>query len=242
MKKLPILLVAALYVIACMQFVSAQNIFVGPKTGVGMSSFLGESGFKSTQGDKVEESSGFRLAFYGGAMLNIGLSDKFSLQPELLYSTQGGVIEIEESDIKKIEKVAYKIGYFKMPVLAKYYLIGELGSGLGLYVGPQVGFKLTQSGTVEIKENNETTLEGDFEEDELKGVDKKDGNVNLLNDLDFGVIAGIDYEFSFGLSLGVRYDVGFLTPFNTKNVSYKDNTFKNHMINLSIGYLFNLGE
>ena len=243
MKKLHIFLFAALYVVTCTQFISAQNISIGHKVGIGMSSFLGYDGGEAPAGIKIELSYLLQLAFYGGVAANIGFGEKFSVMPELLYSAQGGTRETKitpDCDEATTITTVFNIAYFKIPILAKYYVMGEIGNGLGLYAGPHVGFKLSEAGTIEATgaiEVKETDLKGG----DFKGLDKDGKEVDILNGLDFGVIAGVDYEFEFGLSVGLRYDVGFLTLFNTENVALKNNTFKNQMFSLAIGYMFNLG-
>ena len=243
MKKLHIFLFAALYVVTCTQFISAQNISIGPKVGVGMSSFSGDGGGEDPAGIKTELSKPLQLAFYGGVAVNIGFGEKFSVMPELLYSAQGGTKEIKVTptggEATTTTKV-FNIVYFKIPILAKYYVMGEMGNGLGLYVGPHVGFKLSEAGTIETTGAIEVK-EADFKDEDFKGLDKDGKEVDLLNGLDFGVIAGVDYEFEFGLSVGLRYDMSLPTLFNTENVALKDNTFKNKMFSLAIGYMFNLG-
>ena len=252
MKNLHIFLFAALYVVTCTQFISAQNISIGLRVGVGMSSFLGDVGKEVrvvvNEGEgpvvtEIERSYPLKQAFYGGVAANIGFGEKFSVMPELLYSAQGGNEEIKVAldggEATTITTV-YNIGYFKIPILAKYYVMGEMGNGLSLYAGPHVGFKLSEAGTAKIS-SEFVTLEIDLKDEDFKGLDKDEKEVDLLNGLDFGVIAGVDYEFEFGLSVGLRYDVGFLTLFNTENVALKNNTFKNQMFSLAIGYMFNLG-
>jgi len=68
-----------------------------------------------------------------GVISEIPLSEKFSLQPELLYSTQGS----EAQDVIKI-----KVNYLAIPILAKYYL----ADGFSLEVGPQFSFLVNDKG------------------------------------------------------------------------------------------------
>lgn len=70
-------------------------------------------------------------AFHVGFLAEIELTDKFSIQPEVLYSAQG----TKYNSTRKSQ-----LDYINVPILAKYYLI----DGLSIEAGPQIGF-LTKS-------------------------------------------------------------------------------------------------
>jgi len=73
-----------------------------------------------------------KIGFHVGGVIDFKMSEKFSLQPELLYSTQGAGSVAESS---------YKINfnYLNLPIIAKYYL----AEGISLEAGPQVGVAVT---------------------------------------------------------------------------------------------------
>ncbi|MBF8148867.1 PorT family protein [Winogradskyella sp. F6397] len=114
MKKL--CFVALLATLGFTQQSNAQDIEFGAKAGLNISNFTG--------GDADRNSL---VGFHVGFISEIPLSEKFSLQPELLYSTQGS----EAQDVVKI-----KVDYLAIPVMAKYYLT----EGFSLEVGPQFSF------------------------------------------------------------------------------------------------------
>lgn len=89
-------------------------------------------------------------AFHVGFLAEIELTDKFSIQPEVLYSAQGAKYNSGRKS---------NIDYINVPILAKYYFIDELA----VEAGPQIGF-LTKS---EDKWNGETV---DYK-DETKSLD-----------------------------------------------------------------------
>ena len=70
-------------------------------------------------------------AFHVGLLAEIELTDKFSIQPEVLYSAQGTKYNSSRKS---------KIDYVNVPILAKYYII----DGFSIEAGPQIGF-LTKS-------------------------------------------------------------------------------------------------
>lgn len=68
-----------------------------------------------------------KFGFYVGAAADLGISEKFHVQPELIYTKAG------------------KLGYIQLPIMAKYYIIDKLYA----QVGPQ--FSLSTNAD-EIKE------------------------------------------------------------------------------------------
>jgi hypothetical protein len=116
MKKL--FLMAAVAVFGLL-YVNAQEVTFGVKAGVN---------FASLGGDDSDGLDGL-TSFHVGGVVNIGVSEKFSVQPELLYSAQGA--SYDGGDLK--------LDYLNVPVLAKF-MVAE---GFSIEVGPQVGFILS---------------------------------------------------------------------------------------------------
>lgn len=68
-----------------------------------------------------------RVGFHVGMLTHIHLSDRFALQPELMYSSQGADYDNDRQD---------KFNYVNIPVLVQLMF----GEGFRLQTGPQVGF------------------------------------------------------------------------------------------------------
>lgn len=113
MKK--ILTVAAFAVLGLTNM-HAQEVNFGVKGGINLANFAGDN---SKSFDQV-------TAFNFGAMAEIKLSEKFSFQPELLFSGQG----------TSIDDATLEMRYLNLPLMAKYYAT----KGLSFEAGPQVGF------------------------------------------------------------------------------------------------------
>ncbi|WP_303315483.1 porin family protein [Flavivirga abyssicola] len=120
MKKL--LLFAAVAVLG-LTSVNAQEIKFGAKAG---------ANFASVTGDDVDDLDG-RTSLHIGAVANIGISDKFALQPELIYSAQGFTYSEPGFDSTG------KLDYINIPVLADVTIV----EGLSVQAGPQIGFVIT---------------------------------------------------------------------------------------------------
>lgn len=66
-----------------------------------------------------------RTGFHLGLLAEIPLANKFSVQPEIVYSTQG-IEAYEIMLVVSLRKADYKLNYIQVPVLAKIYLTGSL--------------------------------------------------------------------------------------------------------------------
>lgn len=180
-------------------FVNAQNAQFGVKAGVN---------FGSINGDDTDEFE-MRTSFHVGVVSEILFSEKFSIQPELLYSSQGAKMSEEGFDF------VIKLNYINLPVMAKFYVI----EGLSLEVGPQFGFLLSAKAKSE--------FDGESEEEDIK-----DG----LNDFDFGINFGAGYKLENGLSFAARYIYGFSNLADTETED--DVKVNNGVIQLSVGFNF----
>ncbi len=179
--------------------VNAQNVKFGVKAGLNVanvSNLDGEIKFDS------------RMAYHVGAMAEAILTERFSVQPEVLFSVQG--VRKKEGGIT----ATINLNYVNVPVMAKYYII----EGLSLEVGPQVGF-LT---TAEFK---------------LEGAGGKSGTEDIKDELkkvDFGLNFGTSYNYQ-NFNLGVRYNLG-LTDLSKERE--EGDASKNGVFQISLGYFF----
>lgn len=73
-----------------------------------------------------------KVGIHAGGLVHIHLSDQFALQPELLYSMQGG----DRKNINPDSKI--KLAYLNIPVLVQYMF----QNGFRLQTGPQAGLLL----------------------------------------------------------------------------------------------------
>jgi hypothetical protein len=96
----------------------SQEVHFGIKAGLNSSNL------------NVENSGDYdsKLGFNVGGLAHIHISRHFAVQPELVFSTQGG----------KGDAGTTKLSYVNVPVLAQFMF----GEGFRLQTGPQVGFLL----------------------------------------------------------------------------------------------------
>ena len=119
MKKILIMMVMA----AASSAAFSQTVSLGPKVGLNISNYTGGD-FESNA----------LVGFHLGGILNLGIGRSFSLQPEVLFSTQGAKI------VTNSQKKDFKTTYVAIPVMAKF----RSAAGLYFEVGPQVSFRTSE--------------------------------------------------------------------------------------------------
>ncbi|MFV8355442.1 porin family protein [Flavobacterium sp. XS1P32] len=129
MKKI-ILTVAAVFAFG---FANAQETKFGVKGGLNLANFSGD----------IEDNSS-KAGFHLGGFVEFKVSDKFAIQPELLFSTQGTKFDVDGDDLK------FNISYLNIPVMAKYYV----ADAFSLEAGPQIGFLTSAKAVVGSEDEN----------------------------------------------------------------------------------------
>lgn len=203
---------------------NSQEVIFGAKAGVN---------FADITGDESDSFDG-RTSFFLGAVAEITISDKFSFQPELIYSEQGS--DYKESFTESFEGVTFtetaegeiRLGYLNVPLMAKYYVY----EGLSIEAGPQVGFLLSAKNEYDFT-LTQTSSEGTFTETESGEDDIKDS----VKSIDFGVNFGLGYKLENGLNFSARYNLG-LTDANDDSDYLGDSSYKNSVIQIGVGYFF----
>ncbi|SFD85420.1 porin family protein [Flavobacterium phragmitis] len=122
MKKI---IVAAVLFLATSATMNAQFVQIGVKAGVNFANQTGGSDFNGISVDKEGITN-----FHGGLVAELKLLEKFSIQPELLYTTQGATYK------NAIDEFKNEMGYIAIPVMAKIYMT----KSLSLELGPQASF------------------------------------------------------------------------------------------------------
>ncbi|MCB4797553.1 porin family protein [Neotamlana laminarinivorans] len=196
--------------IAVLSFLSItaqeEAIRFGAKAGLNIASLGGD----------IEDYDS-KLGFNIGAVAEIPVGEKFAIQPELLFSTQGAKLEESGTDYSYEDKL--KLNYLNIPVMAKFYV----AEGFSIQAGPQIGFLVKAESEYEEVYNGET-----FSGDE----DIKD----YLKSVDFGLNFGLGYQLSSGIFIDGRYNLGL------SNINDQDDAdefeITNGVIQFSVGYKF----
>jgi opacity protein-like surface antigen len=191
------------------------GIKVGLKGGFNGSTFSGAD----------SKGSEYKAGFAAGGFVNFGVSDNFSIQPELLYSQKGASIDGVPygSGTTGGTNGTFKstLGYLDVPIMFRYN-IGEDGKGFFVEVGPQGSFVIHRR---------------DFTEDSGgKQVGSSDTSTDPLNKVVLGYVGGLGYQITSGLQLGLRYTGDFTQVYKQQNNSAIN--VHNSVFQFQVGYAF----
>lgn len=212
MRRLLLAVVLFLYA-----YSNAQSTRFGVKAGANISWLNGDA-------DLPKPVPGF----HAGGFVEIKISDKFSIQPEILFSTQGGKVQVFENYGYSYysEKQTISLGYLNIPILAKYYIT----KGFSIEAGPQTGINLY------------ARKKFDYYSD--RGViTQVSGNLDVketVKALDFGLALGVSYYLNEKLFLQARYVVGLTSVHKEIDDDFgKYNPdIRNGVGQISLGYRF----
>lgn len=163
--------------------------------------------FSNMSSDGFDDNNS-RTGFHLGLLAEIPVSDRFSVQPEALYSTQG-----TEAN-GAFGEGEYQIDYVQVPVIAKFYLV----DGLALEAGPSFNFKVEE--------------EYDLE----NGIFDSETDTDYASSFEFGGALGASYKFNNGFFLGARYTMGFSNVYDSDD--FDGDSIKNNGIQAGIGFQF----
>ena len=199
MKK--VLLTAA--AIFAFGFANAQEVKFGVKAGLNMASLSG--------GDAYYGSYGSKAGFHVGGLAEIKINDKFSVQPELLYSLKGADFNYGFGGAFGLATDKLNLSYIDVPIMVKFYPIERLSAELGPNIAFLMSAKRVQNTTIDVKDN--------------------------FNSIDFGMNIGAGYELKQGIMFQLRYNLG-LADISKTATGATNVTDKNSVFQVSVGYKF----
>ena len=177
MRSRPVWIVLASSFLALSGASAQRTTTVGPVLGLNIATFGGD--------DAVNVDS--RTGFLVGGFAAFGLSERFALEPSLLYTQKGGQVEFEEGAEGTI-----KLTYFQVPVLARFrFPSGNVTPNL--MAGPAIAFR---SGCTASASQGAIEINVDCDEADVQ-----------LSSTDFSVIFGVGLEFG-RFMVSARYDYG----------------------------------
>ena len=126
MKKI---ILIAVFVLAASTNMQGQFVKFGIKAGL---NYANQTGTDITVDAKTYHTEAI-TSYHAGLVAEIGVFEGLSIQPELLYSTQGATYKNLAGNIKS------EVGYLSIPVMAKI----NLNKTVSLELGPQASFLLS---------------------------------------------------------------------------------------------------
>lgn len=134
------------------------------------------------------------LGFHAGFTAEYLIFPRFAVQPELIYSQEGGESsvkrETEEFFFSSEQKI--KLSYVNLPVTGKLYITEDFS----LQAGPQIGYLLSAKNEYSYTSSFSPDSEIDSGTEDIKEELKK---------ISFGLNFGIGYELNKTLFLQARY-------------------------------------
>lgn len=175
-----------------------------------------------------------RNNFFAGVSVDNSIGKHFGLKHELFYQNHGAGFnrEIEDEVISaKLEMHSLRLN----PISAVFKV-----EGLQVYVGPYVNMLLNSSITAIDEEGNSYKDHSIF-----GGIDDDQEGSKYLQKMDYGIVAGIEYQFKFGLLVGANFSRGFASLFDNantfgveENTGMYDKKIYNQNFGVFVGYKF----
>jgi hypothetical protein len=184
---------------------------IGIKGGVSFASIMGDT----------PRGLRFRTAYNFGLVAEFETSPSTSVQPEIMYSSQGFHYDGGKINGEIIPEDNYKLDYLNIPLVFKYYF----KEGASFEAGPQVGFLLSAK-----------TADNTINNSDLRD--------NLTN-ASFDFLVGFGYKFDNGFNLNARYVGGLTNIWKGYNRTpppgywYYDYGKRSSVFQLTVGYYFN---
>lgn len=179
MRKIILLVVLISY-----SSIGNSQVGFGVKGGLNLSDFSYSNIY---YGDAYHSKTDFNL----GIMFSVPLSPVFYIQPEIVYSRQGAIL----NDVQDNITLRFNYDYMNIPVLAKYQSKG----GFFIETGPQFGLLLTAADSKNIVD--QIGYSNAFEFAWATGLGYKIPKINL----------GFDARYNIGIS-NVNSDYTFAGP------------------------------
>lgn len=163
--------------------------------------------------------------FYLGGLLEIKFAKIYTLQPELIYTRQGGTVSynfnqsfydpiydpINDPAIKNKTSVKHDLDYLSLGIINKF----TFGKGFQVVVGPTIDFQVAGEKPY-------------FISDDLIGFD-------------IALSGGIGYAFSNGLTLEARFKQGMVDIYGDNYNQTNDSNNNGNYDEVKLNQLFQIG-
>jgi opacity protein-like surface antigen len=208
---------------------SQDEVLNESKNSVGLKGGLNIASLTSSDDSELDS----RIAFHAGLYVEFPISEKLSIQPEVVFSSQGGrektFTESASSGFESFfeSDTKLRLNYINIPVLAKYYIV----DGFSVQVGPQIGFLVSARAEFEINSSSNSNNSSISGNSSVK---------DEFNSVDLSAAFGLGYKFDGGFNLSARYNLGFSEVFKNQNQDENRNDIdvRNSVFQFSIGYTF----
>lgn len=154
-----------------------------------------------------------KASINAGVFAGFRFNDWLAVQAEVLYSRQGWRDKIDVTGADNV-KADFRVNYLNIPLLARFYVWDRVSVDLG----PQIGLALNAK--QRYKHDGETVKE----------------KIHNLNSVEASFVLGASYDFDFGLTASLRYNLGLSNVFDKDSFGESN---KNHVFQVALAYKLN---
>ncbi|SHF75147.1 porin family protein [Chryseobacterium vrystaatense] len=205
---------------------STSPVTFGVKAGFNASVLTKYDGYDGYNNDQK-----LKPGFNAGVFVNVPVAEKFSVQPELLFSQLGSKTE-EKEEIYNLNSVSYRreaeytktLNYLAVPVMVQYNILPQL------YVeaGPEFGFLLGGKNKGDVTNINTSGNTTSTETTTFSGKIPMD----LHNKFNFGIGIGAGYYFTQNFGVTARFTAGITDIYKHNN----GDAIRNNAFQVGVAY------
>ncbi|WBV56477.1 porin family protein [Chryseobacterium daecheongense] len=181
---------------------------------------------------EYENDQKFKIGINAGGFVNIPIAEKFSVQPEVLFS-QGGsktkdIFKYYSDNYSFKQEYDYKmtLNYIVLPLMLQYNILPKFYVEAGPEFGLLLGGKSKGNGTyTQTSGNNTTTSTQEFSNKLI---------MDLYNRFNFGIGVGAGYYFTNNFGITARFTAG-ITDILKNN---SGDSFRNNALQIGVAYKF----
>ena len=208
---------------------SKSPVSFGVKAGFNASTV---SNSNNQYGDNNEK---IKLGSHVGVFVNIPVAEKFSIQPELLFSQMGSKTEVKYVYPSALDghmttqEFNYKtnLNYLVLPVMVQYNILPQLYVEAGPEFGYLLGGKSEGDRKTENTYGSTTTVSSESFSNKIP--------MELYKRFNFGIGIGAGYYFTPNFGVTARFTAGITDLFKNNDDS---NKVRNNALQLGVAYQF----
>lgn len=187
-------------------FIISSNVFAQSKSQLGLRLGVNKASVINSELDR-------KTGLYAGLFLAVRFTDSYTMQPEIVYSNQGG-----KASFRNEEEL--NINYVSLGLANKFFI--SRNQGFHFVLGPSIDVNFDDNFINLINDNG----------DNLK-----------ITPIDIAVFGGIGYEFDFGLAMELRFKQGLIDLDFNDSGEYGGNLEENQLnrvVQIGLAYKFNM--
>ncbi|BAP31576.1 uncharacterized protein CHSO_2539 [Chryseobacterium sp. StRB126] len=225
MKKLfiGVAFAGSLFINAQEKTKSSSPITFGVKAGLNASTISRSDDRYYESGDHNDEDK-LKVGFQAGVFVNIPVAEKFSIQPELLFSQLGSKVEETYSyyssnyGFKSNFEYKANLNYLTLPVMVQYNILPQLYVEAGPEFGYLLGGKIKGDDTRTTIKGNSTTISKESYSEDLP--------MDLYRRFNFGIGIGAGYYFTQNFGVTARFTAGISNIMKETDYKMRNNAFQ----------------